>query len=450
MSSVDFTEEEYTLLKTISLKQYFDVKHPDRLLATRYPGRYNVYVMHDKEVHTSLEIKDNGHWSFYSKGLWGKTAFDWLCRVEHMSFNMAGEELGFQPGFTEEDFKKLYGAGQAVLTSASATEVPKSFKEPVRYGSNAAAVKYLKSRGISPDVIDFCLKQGYIYTEAGNYLNIVFAGYDEYGYMAYAAKRGLTDGPIIGLKRKIMDLLGTAKIAEAVPKYVSDKFGIKWPETAIPDTEVHNPDAAPKADVNTVITLMEQNPDNDELCSFLADIKKILITPKAFKRDAPGSDKNYAFGLYNKTRKSVHFFEGAMDVLGYCSCLIDNGFDFRFENLKSCGGIGGSEAQMLNTNSPESLMLPPAIEGYLKNNTVQTVYLHFDNDKAGRAATTKISYALKQRGYAVFDIPAPQIPGHYIKDWGDYAEVLQTMKSKDQTLVPAVKTAETPTPVERS
>ncbi len=439
MGSIEFSENEYKMLKTVSLKQYFEVRHPDRLFATRYPNRYNVYVVHDNEMHTSLEIKDTGAWSFYSKNLWGKSAFDWLCRVEHMSFIMAGEELGLRPGFSEEDFKKLYGTGLVQAGPDTRAETKKVFKEPLRYSSNAAAVKYLKARGIDPDVIDFCLKQGYIYTEAGSYLNIVFAGYDQNGTMAYAAKRGLADGPTLGLKRRLTDILGTSKIAEALPGYILNTYGVEWPQEANTSIMAAPANAPVKANVNSIQDVIDQNKENTELCDFLTDARKLLLQPEPFKRDAPGSDKTYAFGLYNKTRKSVHFFEGAMDVLGYCSCLVDNGFDFRFENLKSCGGIGGSET---TTVTAGNIQLPPAIEGYLKNNTVQTIYLHFDNDKAGRAATQKILIALKQRGYDVYDIPAPQVPGHYIKDWGDYAEVLNNRKNSALTVAPAATAPE--------
>ena len=438
MSSVEFTEEEYRMLKTVSLKQYFEKRHPDRLLATRYSNRYNVYVVHDKELHASLEIKDDGRWSLYSKSLWGKTAFDWLCRVEHLSFRSAGSELGLEPGFTAEDFKRLYGDGE-VKPGTITTEERKAFIEPVRYNSNAAIVKYLKARGISSDVIDFCLKQGYIYTEAGNYLNIVFAGYDEDGNMAYAAKRGISDGPILPLKRKFHDLLGT-KIAESIPDYVEKHFGITWPRTEVPAGLPIEKDAVQKADVNTISRLLDMYPERKDLCDFLSDAKKLLLAPEPFKRDAAGSNKAYSFGLYNKTRKSVHFFEGAMDVLGYCSCLSDNDFDFRFENLKSCGGIGGSESAVIRTGTAESMMLPVAIEEYLKTNDVQTVYLHFDNDTAGRSATYKVTNALIQRGYDVYDIPAPQIPGHYIKDWGDYAEYLSVNKGTGLAPLSSVRT----------
>lgn len=443
-TSVEYTTAEYDKLKTISLEQYFAKRHPDWLVPTRYQGRYNVYVNYDKEMHTSLEIKSNGGWSFYSKGLWGKSAFDWLCRVEHMSYRQAGSELGLEPGFTEEDFKDLYDMGAVQAGVSAAAPVRKAFQEPARYSSNVAIVKYLKSRGIAQDVIDFCIRQGYIYTEAGKYLNVVFAGYNDEGQMVYAARRGITDGGIIGIKRKITDMMSTTKLTKELPAYVENKFGIKWPEHPVPQQAGVVQDAEVKANAADCDTLIAQYPDNKSLVDFLTDVKKILILPEPFKRDATGSDKAHAFGLYNKTRKSVHFFEGAMDVLGYCSWLSENDFDFRFENLKSCGGVGGSESNAIPVSDKTGTApLPAAIEEYLKTNQVSTIYLHFDNDEAGRAATRRVTYALKQRGYDVYDIPAPQIPGHHIKDWGDYAEVLYTNKTNVLAVAPAAKVERT-------
>ena len=51
------------------------------------------------------------------------------------------------------------------------------------------AKKYLKSRGIHPVIIDYCIENSLLF-ETANYHNAVFVGYDPQGIARYAAMRG--------------------------------------------------------------------------------------------------------------------------------------------------------------------------------------------------------------------------------------------------------------------
>ena len=116
--------------------------------------------------HDSLKIS-NGKWNWFSRKIGGKTALDYLIKVQGFSFTQAVEALtgpnlsppppAVQAGLKEQGPRKL------VLPQASrcATHV----------------VSYLHGRGIDYDVIDYCIQTGRLY-ESLPYHNAVFVGRD--------------------------------------------------------------------------------------------------------------------------------------------------------------------------------------------------------------------------------------------------------------------------------
>lgn len=119
-----------------------------------------------------------------------------------------------------------------------------------------------------------------------------------------------------------------------------------------------------------------------------------------FKIDASGSDKRFSFRLIAKDRSdTLHLFEGAIDLLSYASYVNYNGEDYRNDNLLSLAGVYQPKDEM------EESKIPVAVTEFLKEKPqIKRIYLHFDNDKAGRKAAAAIKMQLEKQ-YEVIDDP---------------------------------------------
>ncbi len=259
-------------------------------------------------THDSLKIS-NGMWMWWSRGIGGKSALDYLMKVRGMNFCDAVAQI----------------AGTSAIAYEPPTErKPQRERElrlPPLSDSTDGAFEYLLSRGISVNVIRDCIEKELIY-ESLPYHNIVFIGTDEQGKARYAAYRATGKARIMG--------------------------------------------------------------------------------------DCPGSDKRYSFRLVNPDSDCVHIFESAIDALSYATLIEMNDGDYRNESLISLAGVytpardGTSKTPAVITNFLECA---PG---------VRKIYLHLDNDMAGRKATAALIQNLKDK-YEVIDKP----PKHG-KDINDY------------------------------
>lgn len=125
--------------------------------------------------HDSLIISENGLWHWTSRNIGGKTALQYLIRVKNMDFVSA----------------VLHLCNETPVQNTEIRNEPKKkkpFKLPIANTSNRMVIDYLKRRGISEDVIAYCIHKGLIY-ESGDYHNAVFVGF--HGKTPkYAALRG--------------------------------------------------------------------------------------------------------------------------------------------------------------------------------------------------------------------------------------------------------------------
>jgi len=108
----------------------------------------------------------NGKWHWFSRGIGGRTALDYLIKVQGFSFTQAVEML----------------AGQSPAPSPTPQVKPKeqelkvlSLPPPSRCATYA--VRYLHGRGIDYELIDYCIRTGRLY-ESHPYHNVVFVGRD--------------------------------------------------------------------------------------------------------------------------------------------------------------------------------------------------------------------------------------------------------------------------------
>ena len=147
-------------VKQIDLLTYLKTYEPSELV--HFSG--NVYTTRS---HDSLKIS-NGKWMWWSQGIGGRSALDYLIKVRGYDFVQAvqiiAEQAAIQPPVSIPAEKK--------------TEKRLILPKPYRY--QTYAVSYLQNRGIDMEMIQYCLKTGQVY-ESENYHNVVFVGKDQSG-----------------------------------------------------------------------------------------------------------------------------------------------------------------------------------------------------------------------------------------------------------------------------
>lgn len=128
--------------------------------------------------HDSLKIS-NGKWCWFSRGIGGYSALDYLIKVKEIPFMEAVEVI----------------MGKAAVSPPTYTPAQNQPKEkvlllPKANRSATHAVEYLHKRGIDYELIDFCVSTGRLY-ESYPYHNVVFVGMDSSGKARYANQRGI-------------------------------------------------------------------------------------------------------------------------------------------------------------------------------------------------------------------------------------------------------------------
>lgn len=129
--------------------------------------------------HDSLKIS-NGKWYWFSQGVGGSSALDYLIKVQGYSFVDAIEAIcGKQIPTMDYQEHKPYQERKLLMPEIA----PKTEN----------AKRYLMGRGVNPAITDYCLEHNLIF-ETAKYHNVVFVGYDKSGKARYAAMRGTRSG----------------------------------------------------------------------------------------------------------------------------------------------------------------------------------------------------------------------------------------------------------------
>ena len=252
-------------------------------------------------THDSLKIS-NGKWMWWSRGIGGKSALDYLIKVRGMDFVQA--------------VQTIMGNGSVSFPTC---ENIKSYEEqplllPEKSPTADVVFDYLFGRGIDYEIINHCLEQELI-IESLPYHNAVFIGYDENKEPKYAAYRATNQSRIMG--------------------------------------------------------------------------------------DCTGSKKQYSFRLTAENTGEVHLFECAIDLLSYATLEKMAGRDWRKDNLVSLAGV------YLPKERIEDSTTPAALVKYLDEKPqIKKIFLHFDNDSAGRKASLALKTILPSK-YEVIDSPPP-------------------------------------------
>lgn len=126
--------------------------------------------------HDSLRIS-NGKWYWFSHDIGGRSALDYLIKVKDLSFMDAVR----------------------VILGRAAEKPPVFYRQKENHSHDLLMPKlsadtsrvewYLRSRGIHPVVIRYCIEHKILF-ESEEYHNAVFVGYDKGGVAKYGALRG--------------------------------------------------------------------------------------------------------------------------------------------------------------------------------------------------------------------------------------------------------------------
>ena len=162
------SKQQIALAREMGLLTYLRCFEPQELV---HVGG-NTYAT---RTHDSLKIS-NGKWCWWSRGIGGTNALDYLTKVEGLSFLEAAQRiLGESP----------YVPHKSGLTAP----FPKTeFTLPPKHADNRRVFAYLRSRGVDAEIINHCIKHGQLYEDAAHH-NCVFVGYQD-GKPAYGALHG--------------------------------------------------------------------------------------------------------------------------------------------------------------------------------------------------------------------------------------------------------------------
>lgn len=262
-------------------------------------------------THDSLKIS-NGMWYWFSRGIGGKTALEYLIQVRDYTFLQAVETI----------------LGYSKSSPPIAYQQPKKVQNirlilPKKSNTSDKVMNYLSGRGIDKDIISECIDNCLIYEDLPNH-NVVFVGYDKNNIPRYAGVRATNDS--------------------------------------------------------------------------------------RYMKDAYGSHKAFSFKLDSIEKSdSVHLFESAIDLLSYATINKLENKEWYKDNLLSLAGVYQPAKKI------DESKIPLALNYYLNQNPdIKKIYLHFDNDSAGRIATMALKTILPKQ-YEVIDDP-PQIG----KDFNDF------------------------------
>ena len=166
--------------------------------------------------HDSLII-NNGKWCWFSRGIGGRSALDYLIKVKGLPFLDA--------------VSRIIGNGMAPIVPAirPPPETPKVFLMPEVTQTPTRAFEYLVGRGIDPEIVNWCIKHGLIF-ETTKFGNVLFVGYDKDNNPKYGAVRatcGDYKGDVKGSDKRFSFRIVRAEhprnlhVFEAVPDLLS-------------------------------------------------------------------------------------------------------------------------------------------------------------------------------------------------------------------------------------
>ena len=134
-----YDSEAIERARQVDLLTYLQTCEPQELV--HVSG--NVYCT---KTHDSLRIS-NGKWCWFSRGIGGYSALDYLIKVNGYSFLEAMETISGRAAIPPPSF-----------VPAPKEEKPKHLLLPQAAPDNRAMMAYLKGRGIDQEILDYCVR----------------------------------------------------------------------------------------------------------------------------------------------------------------------------------------------------------------------------------------------------------------------------------------------------
>ena len=164
------TKEQINAAKQMTAIEFLWKYRPGELVKTKSREEYEL------REHDSFKINERtSFWHWKSRDIGGRTALDYLIKVENMKFVEAVEFL----------CQEL----PVYVPPAAQPEKKRQFVLPPAAKNDRRVFAYLMKRGISREAVLFCLRAGILYESEG-YHNAVFVGRDQSGTARYAFLRG--------------------------------------------------------------------------------------------------------------------------------------------------------------------------------------------------------------------------------------------------------------------
>ena len=166
------TNEQIREAREIDLLTYLRNYEPDKLVKISQ----NTYCTRE---HDSLKISGNGLWCWFSRGKGGKSALDYLIKVENYGFADAVRRI----------LGKVDNHPPVSFDSVSMSKPDRIYMQPLNPSTDRIEA-YLRYRGIHNSIIRYCLDKKILF-ETQDYHNVLFVGYDRDGHIRYAGQRGI-------------------------------------------------------------------------------------------------------------------------------------------------------------------------------------------------------------------------------------------------------------------
>ncbi len=173
-----YDKEQIARAREIDLLTYLRQCEPDELIQD---GGNSYHT----STHDSLKIS-NGLWCWWSRGVGGKNALDYLTQVRGLDFTEA-------VGLILHDTPVYFSAQSR---PPPVLEAPKVTVLPEPNDNNRRVFAYLCSRGIDPEIINHCIRHGQLYEEREHH-NAVFVGFDGDTPKCASMRSTLTDSTFL-------------------------------------------------------------------------------------------------------------------------------------------------------------------------------------------------------------------------------------------------------------
>lgn len=182
-----YDRETISKVKELDLLSYLQNYEPNELVKINER-------MYSTREHDSLKIS-NGLWFWWSRGIGGRSALDFLVKVRGMDFTDAVEVL-----VNKTTARKPIYSKPLTVPKASKLILPEKAED------NSRLALYLqRDRGIDGEIVEYCIQNDLVYeglyqskkTEKV-FRNAIFVGYDPSGKAKYAAYRSLNESRIMG------------------------------------------------------------------------------------------------------------------------------------------------------------------------------------------------------------------------------------------------------------